>query len=90
LRKANGTLEERVVQRSAQREALNRTLIQDSERFAIAADAAGLGFWTFNVPANTLQWDERMFRLYGLPPSGGELPYSLWTSHLHPETGSRR
>jgi len=78
-----------VVQRCAQLEALNRTLIQESARFAIAADAAGLGFWTLNVPANTLQWDERMFRLYGLPPADGELPYSVWTSHLHPDDRER-
>jgi PAS domain S-box-containing protein len=89
LRQLNGTLEDRVADRAAQLDALNRTLIQDSERFAIAANASGLGFWTFNIPVNSLQWDERMFRLYGLSPLDGEQPYSLWTRHLHPEDRER-
>jgi PAS domain S-box-containing protein len=89
LRRANGALEDRVAERAAQLEALNRTLIEDSARFAIAADAAGLGFWAFDVPTNALHWDERMFRLYGLSPSDEEPPYSLWTRFLHPDERER-
>jgi PAS domain S-box-containing protein len=89
LRRSNASLEDRVADRAAQLEALNRTLIQDSARFAVAADAAGLGFWTFDIPANALQWDEGMFRLYGLSPLDGEQPYSLWSGSLHPEDRER-
>jgi PAS domain S-box-containing protein len=89
LRRSNASLEDRVADRAAQLEALNRTLIQDSARFAVAADAAGLGFWTFNIPANALQWDEGMFRLYGLSPLDGDQPYSLWSGSLHPEDRER-
>jgi PAS domain S-box-containing protein len=54
------------VERVGQLEALNRSLVEDAARSAIAADAAGLGFWTFDVDAKALYWDETMFRLYGI------------------------
>lgn len=42
-------------------EALNR-------RFAIAADAAGIGVWEYDVASQRLVWDEAMHRLHGLSP----------------------
>jgi PAS domain S-box-containing protein len=80
-RRLDGMLENSVVaDRIDQLEALNRTLVEDSARSAIAADAAGLGLWTFDVAANALHWDESMFRLYGLLASEGEEPDALLES----------
>ena len=84
LRAANDTLEARVRERTVQLEELNRTLLQDNARFAAAADAAGMGFWTFDVASNELQWDERMFRLYGR--SSDCTPASeIRANSLHPD-----
>jgi PAS domain S-box-containing protein len=80
LRRLDGILENSVADRIEQLEALNRTLVEDSARSAIAADAAGLGFWTFDVAANALQWDESMFRLYGLQASESKEPGALLES----------
>jgi PAS domain S-box-containing protein len=77
LRRLNGTLGPGAADRIAQLEALNRTLAEDSARSAIAADAAGLGFWTFDVAANELHWDESMFRLHGIRASEGDEPAAL-------------
>jgi PAS domain S-box-containing protein len=63
--------------RIVQLETLNRSLVEDSTRSAIAADAARLGFWTFDVATKALHWDESMYRLYGLLASGGEKPDAL-------------
>jgi PAS domain S-box-containing protein len=63
--------------RIVQLETLNRSLVEDSARSAIAADAAGLGFWTFDVATRALHWDESMYRLYGLLASGGVEPEAL-------------
>jgi PAS domain S-box-containing protein len=89
LLRANKTLESGVIQRTAELEALNRILSSENQRFAMAADAAGLGFWSRDVAADTLQWDERMFQLYGLPPGAGELPGAFWGSCLHPDDRAR-
>ena len=64
-RTANVTLEARAVEGTAQSEALNRALRRDNARFALAANAAGLGFWSLDSTTSTFDWDDRMFRLYG-------------------------
>ena len=71
--------------RIVQLETLNRRLAEDRARSAIAADAAGLGFWTFDVATKALHWDESMYRLYGLLASEGEEPGALRESRSHLE-----
>ncbi len=90
--RVNGMLDGLVSERTAELEALNRKLVQDNARFAIAADAAdaaGLGFWTLDVADDTLHWDELMFRLYGYSPLERQRPYDLWKKSLHPEDRAR-
>jgi PAS domain S-box-containing protein len=89
LRIVNESLEQRVADRTAQLGKLTLTLIQDNARFALAADAAGLGFWRFDVGAQQLHWDETMFRLYGRSELSGEQPYSAWAESLHPDDRER-
>jgi PAS domain S-box-containing protein len=72
-----------------EREVIERVRAEDSARSAIAADAAGLGFWTFEVAANALHWDESMFRLYGLLASEGEEPEALRKSRAHLQDHAR-
>jgi PAS domain S-box-containing protein len=74
-----------IADRIAQLGALNRTLIEDGARSAIAADAAGLGFWTFDVAAKALYWDETMYRLYGISVSADQEPDVLRSSRAELE-----
>ena len=60
-------------------------LQQAHDRFSIAADSADIGVWEWDVVANTLIWDERMYRLYGRQASGEQEPYALWADNLHPD-----
>jgi PAS domain S-box-containing protein len=72
-----------------EREVIERVRAAEESRSAIAADAAGLGFWTFDVAANELHWDESMFRLYGiLAPQEGEAD-ALRESRLRLEDHAR-
>jgi len=75
--------------RIVQLETLNRRLAEDRARSAIAADAAGLGFWTFDVATKALHWDESMYRLYGLLASEGEEPGALRESRSHLENHAK-
>jgi len=72
-----------------EREVIERVRAEDSARSAIAADAAGLGFWTFDVAANELHWDESMFRLYGLQAAQGGEPDALRESRADLENHTR-
>jgi PAS domain S-box-containing protein len=71
--------------RIVQLETLNQSLVEGSARSVMAADAVGLGFWTFDVATNALHWDESMYRLYGLLASQGEEPEALRESRSHLE-----
>jgi len=89
LRRSNGTLDVGVADRIVRLEALNRALVEDSARSAMAADAAGLGFWTFDVATNALHWDESTFRLYGISAAEGEQADVLRASRAHLEDRTR-
>ena len=75
--------------RTAELLELNRTLTRDNERFAIAADAAGLGFWSLDIETGSLQWDDRTSQLFGRSPLAGEKHFTAWTKCLHPEDRAR-
>jgi PAS domain S-box-containing protein len=61
-----------------------------NERFAVAADSAGIGIWEFDVAGGTLKWDEWMYRIYGVAaPNPGIEPYALWADRLHAEDRPR-
>ena len=55
------------------------------ERLALATDAAQMGVWELELGPMTLTWDERMFQLYGEPPSAGPYRYEQWAAHVHPD-----
>ncbi len=63
-------------------------LVQTNERFAMAADAAGIGVWDFEVRTKRLVWDDWMHRLYGVPR--GEDPPTLWERGVHPDDREQR
>ncbi|MGQ3052842.1 MAG: PAS domain-containing protein [Roseateles sp.] len=56
-----------------------------NERFELAAGAAGIGVWDYDVVARTLVWDDQMYALYGRHRSGGLEPYTLWSESVHSE-----
>jgi PAS domain S-box-containing protein len=60
-----------------------------NQRFKVAADSAGLGVWEYNLQTGTLEWDQRMYELYGVTASMGHQPYTLWSNHLHPDDRER-
>ena len=64
-------------------------LMDINHRFTMAATAAGIGFWDWDISTNTLTWDEWMFKLYGREPTSKEQPYALWSNSLHPDDRQR-
>jgi PAS domain S-box-containing protein len=60
-----------------------------NERFAIAANAAGIGVWEWDLGNNTVRWDDQVYRLYGRDRASDAASYSLWTGSLHSEDRAR-
>jgi signal transduction histidine kinase len=61
-----------------------------NERVSLAARAAGVGIWGYDVARNELHWDAQMFCLYGIvQPNAAGLPFSAWQAKIHPEDRDR-
>jgi PAS domain S-box-containing protein len=55
------------------------------ERFDLAARAAGLGVWDWDVIEDRLVWDEQMYRLYGVDRRTFTGAFDAWAKGLHPD-----
>jgi PAS domain S-box-containing protein len=56
------------------------------ERLRLAADAARIGVWQWDVVTGKIVWDDRMFSIYGgVPGSTSEVNYEFWAHAVHPE-----
>ena len=67
-----------------------RELMKANERVSLAARAAGVGIWDYDVARNELNWDAQMFCLYGIvQPKAAGLSYNTWQAGIHPEERDR-
>jgi PAS domain S-box-containing protein len=72
---------------AARKEAEDK-LIESNERFAVAAEAASLGFWDLDVETQLVRWDDQTFSLRGLARIGGE-HYPQELGRLHADDRER-
>ncbi len=78
LEKARDELEDRVKKRTEE-------LKQMNERFSLAARAARLGVWDWDIQKNELVWDDRMYELYGVKREDFAGAYEAWLQGVHPD-----
>jgi PAS domain S-box-containing protein len=62
-----------------------RELQSAKSRIELATQSGGIGIWVFDVVRNTLQWDDRMYALYGLVKQADLEPYDVWSGSIHPD-----
>ena len=62
-----------------------RALEQANERFALAADSAGVGIWEYDLYTGKLIWDDQMYAIFGRARSGDSETYAQWRDNLHPD-----
>jgi len=55
-------------------EQINRQLM---ERITLANEAGGVGIWEWDLIDNSLNWDKRMYEMYGVSPQT-PLTYKVW------------
>ena len=56
-----------------------------NQRMSIATDSGGIGIWEFNLINGSINWDDWMYRIFGLSESNEPVSYEVFTSHLHPD-----
>jgi PAS domain S-box-containing protein len=52
-----------------------------TERLSLATQVGNIGVWDWDVHTNSINWDERMFDIYGVP-EGTKTDYDLWSACL--------
>ncbi len=68
-----------------ERRRVDEALQRSQERLYLATASARIGIWDWDVAANELKWDDRMYELYGIRAEDFGGAYDAWRSGLHPE-----
>lgn len=55
-----------------------------TQRLTLALRTSGIGVWDWHVVSNRIQWDDAMYRIYGLTP-GSVVDYAVWRDAVVPE-----
>jgi PAS domain S-box-containing protein len=74
-----------IFQDITERKRYERELRNAKNRMELATQSAGIGIWVFDVEHDRLQWDDRMYALYGLTKQSDLEPYNVWSDCVHPE-----
>ncbi len=56
-----------------------------SERLQLAASAAHIGVWEWDLRTNVLTWDDAMYEIYGISADSFGGAYDAWRSAFHPD-----
>ena len=56
-----------------------------NNRMALATEAGGIGVWDWDIKADILVWDERMYEIYQIPPGSASNTYEMWREHIYPD-----
>lgn len=51
----------------------------------VASQAAGIGYWEYDVDRNRLEWDAKMYDIFDLDPATVQNTYDKWRNRLVPE-----
>ncbi len=60
-------------------------LKKSQENFELAMRASNMGIWNWDIKTNTLDWNDRMYELYGIKKSDFPNIYEAWLNGLHPD-----
>ena len=60
-------------------------LVDYNNRMKLAAKAARFGIWQYNVDDQSINWDEEMFKIYGVDPTDFVNHFSYYKKHVHPD-----
>jgi len=84
LNKANETLEEKVVERTAELREAYCSLKESKECLVDAQKIAHIGSWNWSIVTNEEYWSDELYHIFGLNPQI-ELNHNTFLNCIHPE-----
>lgn len=64
---------------------VNAELKENQERLVLALKSADAGVWSWDIPTDTVIWDEHMFKLFGLKLGAFTGSYNAVLNLIHPD-----
>ena len=96
IEKQNTFLEILTADRTAALESATAELRKSLERYQhlaetqeLAARAASLGIWDWDLTTNKRTWSPRMYELYGLTEGVSDIRFESWLTRVHPDDRER-
>ncbi|MBW6419902.1 EAL domain-containing protein [Rhizobium sp. XQZ8] len=71
------------------RKAAEEAMARMSRRLDMALEISGIGVYESDFETGQVDWDERMFRIYGMEKTEEVVIGGLWESFLHPDDAAR-
>lgn len=62
-----------------------KALAESEERYRVAMSSAGMGFWDWNIPEDSVVWNENVYLLLGLPPDSKAKSLQFFLELVHPD-----
>jgi PAS domain S-box-containing protein len=62
-----------------------RALVESRDTLSRALEAGRFGTWRWDMATGTVDWDEQLEAIFGLPPGGFDGTFETYQSLLHPE-----
>ncbi|MBS0638437.1 MAG: PAS domain S-box protein [Proteobacteria bacterium] len=74
-----------VIQDISARKATEAVAADYAERLRLALEAGQMGYWSWDLAADRLEWDARQFELFGLDPAVGQPQGAEALACVHPD-----
>ncbi len=68
-----------------ERKEANKKLKETLQQLNLAIDSAKLGVWVLNIDNDELQWNDKMFEIYGISEEEFSENLNGWQEQVHPE-----
>ncbi len=78
-----------IVRDASERSAAREALRASETKLLMAAEATGIGLWSWDPTADVITWEDTMCGLYGLPPGGAPTSREQYLSLIHPDDRER-
>ena len=68
-----------------ERKLAEEELKQSGQRLELAYQAAGAGYWDWDIPSQCLYWSRELYKLFGLDPDKDKPSFDTWKKVIHPD-----
>ncbi|MFZ4799163.1 MAG: PAS domain S-box protein, partial [Bacteroidia bacterium] len=74
-----------VIRDISERIQAEKELADGALRMKLATQSGGVGIWNYEFDNDILNWDEQMYKIYGIENKDQKIDNNLWNGFIHPD-----